>query len=59
VGRAKWRPGHLNHICTTSYTSDPEMMVYDITRPFVPLVVLGGGSEVKSGFCWCDTPALP
>ncbi|CAM9989473.1 unnamed protein product [Discosporangium mesarthrocarpum] len=55
VGRAKWRPGHANHIATRA--GDTEMVVFDVRKPFVPLVVLEGGQDIKTGFCWCDTPA--
>lgn len=62
VSRVKWRPGHENQIALTLDAqmrgSCAAIMVHDVTDPWVPPVVIHGGGNLKTGFCWLDTPSM-
>ncbi|KAJ3225196.1 WD repeat-containing protein 24 [Clydaea vesicula] len=55
VTHVAWRPGYDSQLASSALSTDFRILVWDLSRPFVPSISLDVHDAVCSGFEWVDS----
>ncbi|XP_064395171.1 GATOR2 complex protein WDR24-like [Halichondria panicea] len=58
VARAKWRPGHKNHITSCSHFLDNTVQIWDYRRPFIPFASFTEHTDDVTDLLWLNDQVL-
>ena len=56
VARIQWRPERRHHIASISLVMDCTVSVWDVRRPFLPLMCFSKHTDVPTALAWRGHP---